>query len=254
MKQSLLSLAFSLSLLSTASSANINTCDIEFNYDLNIDNQQVIIAKKQKELVKFSTSNDLYLEGTKQSLNAEQQELVNQMADGYRAIVPLVANVAAEAAELGIKAATLTMNALFAKNPELNQEFLTKLDGISERIKVHINETTLNGSAFSEDGLDQELEQEIESLVEKAITESSRGLIASALSGIFSGDEQEMKDFELRMEMFEQDIESQIEAEAGKIEIEAEKLCNKVKSLDEIETKLQRALPDYSKYNLIRAE
>ncbi len=56
------------------------------------------------------------------------------------------------------------------------------------------------------------------------------------------------------MEMFEQDIESQIEAEAGKIEIEAEKLCNKVNSLDEIETKLQRALPDYSKYNLIRAE
>ncbi len=226
---------------------------MDMPFDIEIDEREVSISKESKEILLIDDSNQLFIHGKKQSLNTEQEQLVTEMGDGYRNLLPAIAAVAAEGAEIGVKAATMTLNALFVDDPEFNGQMLKKLDGISETIKENINATQFNGTLISHDSLGDKLDNEIGALVEEAVSKASAKTILTAVSQVFSGDEEELNDLEFRMEMFSADMEAEIEASAVHLELEAERLCLEVANLDLIETKLQAALPAYQSIDLIHS-
>ncbi|MEE4245479.1 MAG: DUF2884 family protein, partial [Kangiellaceae bacterium] len=132
-------------LLSASLYAEISTCNYDFSYDIDINEKTVVISDDNKELLKIDQTNQLYLEGERQELNSKQQALVKDMGEQYRELLPTIANIAAEAAEIGIKAAALTLNALFVDDQAKADKLMVKLDGIGDKIRKNISNKHLNG-------------------------------------------------------------------------------------------------------------
>ncbi|WMS86008.1 DUF2884 family protein [Pleionea litopenaei] len=242
-----------ISLVSVSAFAGIQTdsCKLDLPYDININKQAVEILDHGNSLVKIDNSNQLYIKGERQILNAKQQQLTTEMAVECRAMVPIIANIASEAAEIGVKAASITINALFVDDIEFQDKMMKKLDGLSEKIKANFNESYVNGQLLNDAKLDQTFEKEIESLVSEAVEKASGKIVAKSLAQIFSGDEEELADFEFRMEMFGEDLERELEAQAADIEKEAVKFCDHLRRIDAVETKLQAELAAYKHIDLV---
>ncbi len=247
-------LATACSIIAFSAHAKLQSCDFNLPYDIDIERQEVKLSTNDRELMRIDENNRLYLDEHLQSLNAEQQKLVEQMGNEYRALVPSIAKIAGEAAEIGIKAASLTLSALFVDDPTFSDSITTKLDGISEKIEAHVNSKHLSGNLLSEGELDSALEADLEAVIEEAVSKASGKVVVNVLAKIFSGDPEEMNDLEFRMEMFEKDMEAQVEKEAVKLEASAEELCQRVAELDKVEEKLQRALPAFANKDFIRKD
>ena len=252
-KKSIISLGLISGLLfSNGVNAEINACDYDFPYDIEIKQRNIQISDHHKEVLSINADNQLFIRGEKQSLTHNQQQLVDEMAMGYRSLLPSIAAIAGEAAEIGMKAATVALNALFIDDPALQSSLLKKLDGIGEKVKANVSEQHLNGHVLSDDVLNNEFEQEIEALVTEAVEKASGKVLLKTIAQVFSGDQEEINDLEFRMEMMGEDLAMQVESEAEKLEKEAEKLCDKIAELDKVESNLQTALPSYSAINLIK--
>ena len=182
----------------------------------------------------------LLIDGRSIELTSEQQVANKNLQARTRLLVPKVADIAIEGAELGIKAATLVISALGGATPAEQKEMLEPLNKISQKIRDNVNSKTLNNKTLS-DSFDKEIEEEIEQFVAKAIRKFSGRMIGQLMGAIFSGDEEseEMKDFEFRMENLEHDIETYVEANARELEIKAEALCGDLEQMAEIDLVLE---------------
>ncbi len=238
--------------ISTTGMAKQEECQLDLPYQLSIDNKTVIVKDNDEELLRIDENNRLSLYGNSQHLNPSQQKLVVQMASGYRDLIPEIATIAGEAAEMAVKAVTATVTTLFSDNPDTSAKLMTKLDGLSDRIRREVEQKQLNGGIVSSDGLSDDFDAELDAIVDEVVENASGKTVLKIVSQALSGDEEELKDLEFRMEMFGKDLEAQMEFEAEKLANTAKKLCDQFDQLDGIESQLQLELPAYAKLDLIR--
>lgn len=214
-------------------------CSYSVDYDIKIDDQKIVLTHPKKNSITF-LKEKLLIDGRSIELTSEQQVANKNLQARTRLLVPKVADIAIEGAELGIKAATLVISALGGATPAEQKEMLEPLNKISQKIRDNVNSKTLNNKTLS-DSFDKEIEEEIEQFVAKAIRKFSGRMIGQLMGAIFSGDEEseEMKDFEFRMENLEHDIETYVEANARELEIKAEALCGDLEQMAEIDLVLE---------------
>jgi len=234
MKRILLALMILMTSLSAV--AHDNECNFSLDYNININDETIRFANDKNKTIVFS-SDQIEVNGEKLVLTAEQQENSKEFQQRTRAIVPKIAEVAIEGAEIGVKAATLAVTALFGENQDVHKDLIQPIERISDKIKANINEKMINVETL-ENSFDNEFEQEIESLVAKAMSKYSGKLLGQIMGSIFSGDDEEIKDFEFRMENLEHDIETYVESQAKSLETKAEKLCEEMNILSELDDTL----------------
>jgi len=249
MKKILLALMVSMTTLSV--NAHDNECNFSLDYNININNDTIRFANDKNKTIVFS-SDQIEINGKKLVLTAEQKEKSREFQQRTRAIVPKIAEVAIEGAEIGVKAATLAVTALFGENQDVHKDLIQPIERISDKIKANINEKMINVETL-ENSFDNEFEQEIESLVAKAMSKYSGKILGQIMGSIFSGDDEEIKDFEFRMENLEHDIETYVESQAEGLEHKAEKLCDDMDLLAELDKKLIE-IKGYPKSGIISSD
>lgn len=218
-------------------SAHSNECDYSVDYNINIDEQQIRFNKKSGDDIVFD-GDKLMINGKLASLTNKQLQTSKDFQQQTRALVPKIAYIAVEGAEIGVKAATIALTGLFGNGDDVQKDLIEPIEAISTKIKANISETSLNTEAL-EDSFEKDFEDEIEKLVETAISKYSGKMVSQIIGSIFSGDEEDMKDFEFRMENMEQDIERYVENHAEALEEKADELCVDLKAIAELDEELE---------------
>ncbi len=225
-------------------------CSYSVDYDVKIDDQTIKLTHPKKKNITF-IKGGLLIDGNSVELTSDQEVASNNLQARTRALVPKVADIAIEGADLGIKAATMVITALGGATSAEQKDMLEPLNKISQKIRDNVNHKTFNNKTLS-DSFDKEIEEEIERFVAKAIRKFSGRMIGELMGAIFSGDKEseEMKDFEFRMENLEHDIETYVENNAKALEIKAEALCGDLKQMAEIDLVLE-SVDGYPKNGII---
>ena len=232
-------------------SAHSNECDFSVDYNINIDDQQIRFDKKVGDKVVFD-GDDLIINGKSVSLTNKQLQTSQELQRRTRAVVPKIAEIAVEGAELGVKAATIALTGLFGKGEDVQRDLIEPIEAISAKIKANVSDTSLNTEVL-EESFEKDFEDEIEKLVETAISKYSGKMITQIIGSIFSGDEEDIKDFEFRMENMEHDIERYVESHAEALEEKADELCIDLKAIAKLDEQLEE-VDGYPKNGIIQED
>ncbi|MGB0495260.1 MAG: DUF2884 family protein [Kangiellaceae bacterium] len=230
----------STGVLAGNNSSSKNQCDYSVDYDVKLDEKKITLTHPDKKEITF-LSDELIIDGKSVDLTPSQLDASQKFQTKARKLVPEIADIAIEGAELGVKAATMVITALGGATSEEQKELIEPLNKISQKIRDNIDHKTFNSKSLSTD-FDKEIEQEIEAFVGKAISQFSGKMVSQVMSSIFSGDDaksEEMKDFEFRMENLEHDIETYVEANAKELEEKADALCVDLKEMEKLDLVLE---------------
>jgi len=242
-------IAVLLTSLVASVSADPNQCDYSVDYNININDQQIRFDKKNGDKVIFEGQR-LKINGEFVALTDDQMLTSQKFQRRTRALVPKIAYIAVEGVEMGVKAATIAITSLFGDGEDVHQDLIAPIEAISEKVKANISETSLNTQAL-EDAFDEDFKSEIKKLVATALSKYSGKIVGQVIGAIFSGDNEEIEDFEFRMENMEHDIERYVEKQAEALEEKADELCIDLKAIAELDQQLE-SIDGYPKDGIIQ--
>ncbi|TQV71037.1 DUF2884 family protein [Aliikangiella marina] len=235
MKKTLLTLAL-LGAMGSAQ-AHDSECRFSTNYDVTVEENEVVFAKKSGETIAF-VGDELLINDEKVELTDEQREAAEALRENTKAMVPKIAEIAVEGAELGLKATTVVMTSLFGDDMDMQNELIKPIEEVTEKIKANITPKSFNSEAL-EVSFKEAFDEEFEEAIETAVSKYSGQIVSNVLSAVFSGDSEELEDFEFRMENLERDIETYVTDNAKDIEVKAEALCGDLAILEKFDTQLE---------------
>lgn len=243
----LIALAFSV--FSVAVFAKSEVCDYSTDFNIKVNQQSVVFSKTDGKRLEF-IDDYILIDGQKASLNSEQRKAAKQIHLRTKEMVPRVAEIAIEGAEIGLKAATIAVTTLFGGDEEAHKDLIAPLEKLSEKIKSNVSSEYLYTEKL-ESSIEQTFDQEFEQLVETAVKKHAGKMVGNILASIFSGDSEEIKDLEFRAENMERDIENYVEKHAADLEEKAEALCDDMQGVAEIDKQLM-SVKGYPKEGLIQ--
>lgn len=243
------------SLILVANTAWADQCDINFDGQLQLQQQVLSIQTKDNDKIIIDPQYNLTVNGRHIALDEKQQQWVKDYYQGLYNAVPQAASIASDA----IKLASSALSATFAEllgNDDFSFEISSKLSDIDERIQSRFyaqdGSIQVNSSTFKDgDWGGQEWEEEFSDSVEQLVTASlGKLMVAIGSQMIFSGGDSDA--FEQRMDNFARDIEQQVEAQTAVIETKANSFCHSLASVDATETQLQKNIPALADLNVLK--
>ena len=218
-------------------SAHSNVCDYSTDYNINIDEEKIVFSQTDGDKFEFA-GDSLLINNKALELDDDQLEASLALQKNARAMVPKIAEVAVEGAELGLKATTIVMVSLFGDDAQMQEDLIAPIEKLTDKIKANITTTSFNSETLDK-SFDEAFDEEFETLMETAVTKYSGKIVSNVLSSVFSGDGEELEDLEFRMETMERDIEKYVEANAKELEVKAEALCDDMVKLEALDKQLE---------------
>jgi len=242
-------------LLSTSAMANNNhndqSCNINLTQDVRVTPAFVQVLDGEKSLYKITDDSKLYAQGKLIHLNSEQQAIVDEYRQLMQELAPKVAHIVSQGLDIAKDAVGTVFTELFGDDVELKSKVEAIVNKFEQRIAPMMNDE--QGEYFlSKELANQDTEQltkEIEQDVEELITQSSGHLMVLIGKMLLKG-EDGMRDLEQKMEAFGESMELR----GNDLEKDAEMLCDQMKQLDALETKMQNKIPEISDVDLLHTE
>ncbi len=251
-----LAIALSL-LLSTSAMAHEqhaeqhNSCNINIEKSVKVTPSLIQVLDGEESLYRIENGSTLYTQGKRVHLTEEQQALVEEYSALIQELAPKVAQVISDALEIAQSAVSGVISELFGQDTELQN----KVDSIIQRMqdKAAPMVDQAKGEYFlakdvidnAGDDFGKEIEQEVESLLK----ESSGHLLMLVGKMLIDG-EDGMNGLEQKMEAFGE----QMEQRGNELEARAEAMCQQAVRLDELETRMQKEIPQFAKFDLLSQE
>jgi len=234
-----------------------NSCDIDLNAHVRIDNKVVEFSDENQPLYKIVDDKYLYVEGDKVSLDKQQQVLITQYSKDIKALVPEVRGVVTEGIDLAVEGVGLAFNELLGEDNDVGNELTSELtiikDELAQKLSLEHGVSIGKEGVADDNFFGKEFENRIETVVESAVKKSMGTLlIAVGKEMLFSGGDPEA--FEARMENFGEQIETEMESRAEELEKKANVLCYSVKKLDEQEEHLREEVSELAPFNMIKVD
>ncbi|TDF34690.1 DUF2884 family protein [Alteromonadaceae bacterium M269] len=243
--------------LAASTTVAANECDIHIQGQIGIDKENVIIETEDDDYIRF-TESELWVNRQSIDLDSHQRALVGDYFNGIQESAPLTFDIAMDAIDLAGVGVTTAFGEILGEDDglidELNESFATFKDKMEQRFydgegRMHFNSTSFGGENFLGDDFDDELGEEIESLVSRSV---GRLMIAIGTEMLFG--DGDTSDFEQRMEAFGEDLEQQLELKAEHIEEKADVLCDVLIAVDSSESKLQRSIPELKNLDVLNVD
>ena len=216
---------------------NGEMCNYELDYDLTVQDSAITFSNDSNTNIEIDQDNNLYVNKQKQSLNNEQQKLIDNYADGVRVLIPEITEIAIEGVNLGVQAAGMALGALLGEGDPDFIRFNSKIEDLANTITINLDANNFSSSRI-EDAFDDDFEDELESVVEEAVTEITPRLMAKVVAAAMSGDEHQISSIEDRADSIEDEIKNVIEPQAEALEARADELCVSIEDLNTLENKL----------------
>ena len=232
----------SLALLSLAASAQAKdvSCNIESDYDLNINDQSVILTRESGTPKWIVIRGDrLFVDDRWVALGREDRQRIADFDRGTREVMPLAREIGREAASIAFTALG-EVAAGFSNDPA---DTRAKLDQARKKIDARLARS-VTANRFDGRDLGEGIGQAVSEVGPLVIGDIVGGAVRAALSG----DTQRLE----QMEGLDKQIEARIEPRAKALEERAERMCAKMEALDRLDNALAYRLPDGTALDLLR--
>ncbi|MBE0364718.1 hypothetical protein PULV_a2472 [Pseudoalteromonas ulvae UL12] len=230
------------------------SCNIDIQQTLKISPNILEIENNDHQVMQIDQQGRLFINQQEVDVTSAQQTMLMQYADGLRANMPQVAEIALE----GVKIAGIALDEVGTAFGLHNTDSMTRL---MDEVSVKINESFYQDGSFVidqsnftniENHFDEQFDQEIERAMEEAVMNSIGSLLVSLGSELL-GAGGNMEEFENRMTRMGEQIELKVEAQAHQLEARADALCGSIEQLAQTEKTLQQSLPILKGYDLFAA-
>ena len=238
--------------------AMAHQCDINLDGNMKLVDNNLTVLTKDKDEILIDQYYQLYVNGQTISLDADQQQWVEDYYSGIHSAVPQVAEITHEAIGLASEAVTHVFGELLGSDASDIQDLTDKLAEIDREIQYNFyaedGSIRLDSASFEDgDFFGERWEAEFEEAVEELVFNSmGRLMIALGTEMLMSGGDSDA--FEQRMENFAHDLESKMEARGEELELKADALCMQLVSVDEAENKLSASIDELSALNVFEVE
>lgn len=247
---------FTAVLLLSATQVAANQCDVEFNGQIELEQQVLNIQTKQQNKIMIDRDRQLFVNGTRISLNARQQSRVAEYYDGINAAVPMAAGIASDALELASSAINETFGKLLGADSAVVQDAAGQIDSLKATLdenfyaqdgSIRLHSSQFEDGEFFSENIEQKLEQAIENIVTQSIGQI---MVSLGTELLFNGGD--MAAFEQRMETFGQEIEQTFDQQGAALEKRAEIFCASLANIDRTEQKLQNEIPELADMDILQ--
>ncbi|WP_419570703.1 DUF2884 family protein [Rheinheimera sp.] len=252
-------IATSMLLLSATAAAEPSQCNLQLKQDLRIAPAMVELSDRGHSLWQIDPQGNLWLNGNPHQVNASQRELLVQYQAGLRDQTEKTVVLVGDAMKLAVSAVGQAMTELTGKDIEDFdglQSALHKVELTTDELIVRDGQTIeIRGSQMQQ--LDEAFGPEFEKAMEDAVQQSMGSVFWQMGLAMMSGEgdfEQRMEAFGDRMELVGQQIEQSVELRASALEHQGDALCQNLRALDQVESRLQQQLPAFAAYDLLNTE
>ncbi|WP_286235280.1 YggN family protein [Thalassotalea sediminis] len=243
----------------SAVNANASKCDINFQHGIIIDPSHIRILDHGQTIVQINNDKQLFVQGRQIQLTDQQRKLLNDYAKGIRYQIPEIVSIAIEGVDVGLKAVNKVIAGVTGENSASHQKLQKRFDEMQWRLRKRFNHSDESYYIAPQDFDDfseifaGEFEQEIETLVTESIGTILLAVGEAMTNNAEGTGESRVQTFDERMNNMGDELELEMSAKVTAIESKASMFCEKLKSLDEIETKLTENISSLSSYNLIQS-
>ncbi|WP_164078398.1 DUF2884 family protein [Alteromonas facilis] len=235
-----------------------DSCNINFEGELQFKEDILSITLKNGDIANFTADGEVSINGEYLSLDSAQSNAAQQYYSAITESIPQTAEIAIDALEVASVAVTEAFGELLGYDDPLVVDF----EDFFATLHVKVNDQfyAADGSfhmksSDSEDGSwvnptwESELEEQIEDMVERSI---GRILVAVGTEMVMSGGD--MSAFESRMENFGERIEQRVEFNTEELEHKADQLCMTLSTADVAESKLASSVDALSTLDMLDIE
>jgi hypothetical protein len=235
-------------------------CSIHLNYGVIIDPNNIRIVEKSKTQLQINESKQLFIGGREIILSSQQTKLLETFSLGIRQQIPEIVSIAIEGVDVSFKAVNQLVVGLTGENSEEQQKIRTKFEELKWRIRARFNQSTNNYYIAPQDLTDfdeiltGEFEQEIESMISGSIGTILETVGQSLLSDNNSneyGSEVRVNTLDPKLTNMNKDFILTKNHKAKALDDRISLFCKQLKKLNEIEDKLDIAIPEISGFNII---
>lgn len=232
----------------SAGARGFTACEVDSDYDLTLGKDALTFARStgtpQRVLMRAGT---LSVDGVAQDLTAADTMRIETYERDIRAMAPEVKAIAVQA--VGIATEAIVQVATAFAGDDVDSTRLARVEALGAQLAERIERST--GTAeWRDEQFDVAIEQATAELVPMIVGD----IAAVAVTAALTGDEKKLADIEARAASLEREVETRVEARAGDLERRAEKLCPRMRALDQIESALDLRLADGSQLDIVRMD
>lgn len=219
------------------------SCDTNISSNIVFADNQLSVKSTKNEDILFNAEGVVSVDGKQISLTKEEQKLTQRYFNEVEATIPVVVDITVEALKITNMALTEVFTGLLGENSQLPQTINKRIDKVADGIRNHVyqnpNSLTFNSNYLKDDlGLDDDLEQEIESIKEEVVSSMMGELMVALGKAMISGDS-DFSELEKRMDNLGDDIEKKAEILSKTLEEKSIDLCERISNIDNTEAQLR---------------
>lgn len=218
------------------------SCNASSDYDVSLNGQAFVFEGKHNGSPRVVVGGGkLFLNGKQAALTEADQIRINSFENEMRLLVPESQKVVIDAVNIAYDALSMA-SASLTRNPEkVLAEYQAERKATLKELQ-----NTKTVFMFNEDAMDAI----IEPIVAKFVPTIAGNAVGFAFRAMFAS-EAKTNEMEARMDAMGDNLDKQIDARAKALEPLAEKMCNRIHKMDEIENSLTIRLPDGKPINFL---
>jgi len=237
--------------------AHAKPCDVNFNYGVVIDPTHIRILNYGQTHVQINGESQLFVDGREINLTIEQQDILAQYSSEIRKQVPEIVSIAIKGVELDLKAVNKVIAGLTGENSVSHQKIQEQFNELQWRLRDRFNHSDENYYIAPQDfeNFDDiftgEFKQEIEEIVS-----SSVGTILMAVGEAMTNHddnsiEERVSTVDESIEKMGNDLEFEIGSRDHALDQKTKQFCQNLVMLNELETRMQKIIPQLIDFDLI---
>lgn len=247
-------MAVAVALSLAAGSASAGHCDLEFDsdYALRLDHGDLEFTRHNDQgpkKVRIEGSR-VFVDGRELKLSAEQRARVADFSENVGAMAQDAAAIGLEGVDIAYVAVTEVAK-MFQDDAKERDELTRKLERSRQEVQKSIAAFAENGN-FNEQEFERLIEDNVETVVGDLVGVVVGEIVGEAISIALSGDETKAKELEARAEALEKTIEEKVESRAKLLEERAEALCQRAKSLGDLDNAMALQSDNGTSIDLLR--
>ncbi|AVP99853.1 hypothetical protein C7S18_22925 [Ahniella affigens] len=247
-----MALAISLSLAAGTASAGHCELDFDSDYALRLDHGDLEFTSHDNQgpqKVRIEGSR-VFVDGKELSLSAEQRARVADFSQNVGALARDAAEIGLEGVDIAYVAVTEVAK-MFQDDAKERRELNERLDRSRAEVRKSIATFAENGS-FNEQEFERLIEDNVETVVGDLVGVVVGEIVGEAISIALSGDEAKAKELEARADALEKTIEEKVESRAKALEKKADALCERAKSLGDLDNAMALRTDQGTAIDLLR--
>lgn len=250
-------LLIATTLFSSMAMANDHSqCSLQFKDDLVLSGQGASLQRADQTLWQIDANGRLQIRGNTIDTDAATAADLRNYQQGLHAQARETVGLVADALTLATDAIEQVMVQFEVDSSEVRPgvddaiaSLRSNIDGL---VISNGNEIRINGSKIHQP--DGQLDSEFEKMLENSVAKLTGAVMMSVGKAMMSGDgnfEQRMNAFGEKMDTFGKQLESQMESRGEALEARGKHLCSNLKTLDQLEQRIQQQVPQMAEFDLI---